>query len=600
MARGRRVPAALAAAAAFAVAASAGALPSLNVMRVDSLSRVYPDRTPEPAAYARPISVPRGTSVSFVFAAMMAPGQVCTISVSPPEQADGTDLVGQSTLYGLLPVHVEANTNLPGRVAPGSPPPPEWRSALVRPAPFDVAEVLAPAGKLDLSDGQWHAALVDVAVASDCPPGRYSGRLVLRAKQVAHELPFSLEVRPTVLDGYPALDYLLALLPHPDLLTSRAAPDWWSEEHWKLLEITGRRLRAVGQTHMLTPLVNYEQPLIRVVRDEEGQIGFDFTRFDRWMRLFLGLGFRRMVGQQIALLPAGRPPDGVYVLDKATRKRELLCDPAQPEALEQWLSFIPVFYRALKAHLDANGWTASYVQQQLDEPKDASVYRRLSDTLRSVMPGVPAMDAINESPSTLSPLVDMQVFAVTVLAAEQALAADRNRQGLANWVFTGAVPPPPLPNRHLDEWLTNSRLYPWMAFGLSAQGYACYGGNSYRGVNPYRASIGPLPDGSQNPGLPPGENWMLYPGPDGPRLSLRMLAFRDGLVDHSLLSLVAARDPTRAYDILTGLTRSPTDYDINPAHFHDARARMLDFLEAPVESVPAEPGVEAAGPAPAG
>jgi len=578
------------------MAACAEALPSLNVIRVDSLSRVYPDRTPTPAAYAQPVSVPRGASVSFVFAAMMTPGQICALSVSPPRQEDGTGIVAQSALYEVLPVHIEANTNVPNRDTPASPPPPDWMQALVRPAPFDVAEVLVPADRLDLSDGLWHAALVDVFVAPDCPPGRYTGHMALRANHVARELPFTLDVRATCLEDYPALDYLLEIRPDPDLLTTRAAPDWWSEEHWRLLEITGRRLRAAGQTHMLTPLVNYEQPLIRVARDENGQFAFDFARFDRWMRLFLGLGFRKMVGQPIALLPAGEAPDGTYVIDKLTRKRERLCDPAQPEALERWLSFIPVFYKALKAHLDAHGWTGVYIQQQLGEPKDAGVYGLLSEMLRSNMPGVPAMDAINESPAALSPLVDVQVFAVTVLAAEQALAADRHRQGLANWLFTGAVPLPPFPNRHLDEPLANSRLYPWMAFGLGAQGYVCYGGNAYRGANPYRTSIGPRPDSPRGASFGPGEDWMLYPGPDGPRLSLRMLAFRDGLVDHSLLCAVAERDPRRAYDILTGLTRSPSDYDTDPARFHDARKRMLDFLEAsgPPSSTEPEDGAPVA------
>lgn len=596
MARCDSMRAVLAPAAVLLVAVCAEALPSLNVMRVDSLSRVYPDRTPAPAAYTRPISVPRGSSVPFVFAAMMSPGQVCALSVSPPEQADGTAMIGQSTLYELVSVHVEANTSVPGRTAPGSPPPPEWRGALVRPAPFDVAEVLVPTEKLDLSDGLWHAALVDVSVAPECPPGRYTGRLALRTKQVAHELPFSLDVRATLLEGYPVLDYLLEIRPDPDLLTVRAAPDWWSEEHWRLLEITGRRLRAAGQTHMPTPLINHEQPLIRVVRDEDGQFGFDFARFDRWMRLFLGLGFRKMVGHPIALLPAGEAPDGVYVVDKTSRKRQRLCDPAQPEALEQWLSFIPVFYRALKAHLDANGWTGSYIQQ-LGEPTDIGVYRRLSEMLRACMPGVPAMDATNDSAAEFSPLIDMQVFAVPVLAAEQGLAADRRRQGFANWFFTGVIPLPPLPNRHLDEPLTNSRLYPWMAFGLGAQGYACYEGNAYCVAAPYRASIAPRPDGLRDASHGPGGDWMLYPGPDGPRLSLRMLAFRDGLVDHSLLCLVAQRDPRRAYGILTGLTRSPADYETDPARFHDARTRMLDFLEPAAPPTPGEPGNEARAPA---
>jgi hypothetical protein len=551
--------------------------PLLSAVRVDVLERVFPDMPPEAAAYTDPISVPRGGSAAFQFAVRARADAECTMTVRPVQREDGLALAGSVATYQLLPVHVEANNNGGSKTSPSSVPPESWMREFVRKAPFDVAEVLVEAERLELRDGVMHAALVEVRVARDAEPGSYEGALRLQAGEASAEVPFSLRVHGTVLPEDAALHSTHWFWPEPENLTNGERPEWWSERHWALVENSGRQLRAFGQDTIFTPLVEYEEPLIQTVREEDGSYSFDYERFDRWVELFDGLGFRYFAGHHIATLPEQWVYRGVFVTDRQTGRKERLV--ARGGANEEWLEFIPIFYRSLYGHLQEKGLTERYLQHQLDEPKDGELYRRLAALARTHMPGVQTIDAINSAPREYSPLVDVQVFALTILAREQELAEQRRAQGQSVWLYHCCSPYPPHPNRHLDERLCDSRLYPWLAYLLGAEGYLYWGANIYRGADPYKTSIGPVPSGSQDPGHPPGDNWFFYPGPDGLRASLRMVAFRDGLVDYTLLSMLAERDSKRADEIMGGIARTIADYEREPEAYHRARAMLLMALD---------------------
>ncbi len=97
---------------------------------------------------------------------------------------------------------------------------------------------------------------------------------------------------------------------------------------------------------------------------------------------------------------------------------------------------------------------------------------------------------------------------------------------------------------------------------------------------PYTRSIGPTGEGKGYPGHCPGDNWLLYPGPDGLRGSLRMTAFREGMLDHALPSVLARRRPEAAEALLKRVVRSLVEYSTKPEDYHALRAETLDLLDA--------------------
>ncbi len=293
------------------------------------------------------------------------------------------------------------------------------------------------------------------------------------------------------------------------------------------------------------------------------------------METFLRLGFKRLAGQHIVNLPGSR---GIIAIDRASGKKEVLF--AGPEQQQVWMQFVPLFFESLHQHLQEKGWVDHYVQHLYDEPQDLATYKSLAGLLRKHMPGVHSIDAVKTRPE-YSPFVDIHVFDIFLIYPHaQRLAEERKSRGQEVWLYHCCSPYPPYPNRHLDERLSDSRLYPWLCYLLNADGYLYWAANMYRGADPYKSSIGPLPNGSQDPGHPPGDNWMFYPGPDGLRGSTRMVAFREGLLDHTLLSMLARRDKAKADGIMNEIARDTLDYAKDPTAFHAARKALLRALDA--------------------
>ena len=115
---------------------------------------------------------------------------------------------------------------------------------------------------------------------------------------------------------------------------------------------------------------------------------------------------------------------------------------------------------------------------------------------------------------------------------------------------------------------------------MNADGYVFIARvNLYRGADEYKTSLGPFPNGSQDPGHPPGDAWFYYRGPDGLRPSMRIVAFRSGLIDHTLLGMLAEKDERVAEELVQEIVPSATGYQTDPAAYHAARRRILAALD---------------------
>ena len=552
------------------IATTTHAQPTL--LHVDALDRIYPDRPATALVDPTPLSTPRGSAVPLQFAAKSPTNLPCHITLGPIQRQDGTTLAANTTTYHLLPAHVEGNTQGSMKNRPGGPVPDGWMKSLVRAAPFDTAEVLVEADKIDLAADRWHAMLLDLEIAADASPGLYTGSFELHSEKTTTSVPFSIQVHNTVLPPTPTLHSVHWLWPMPENLTSEEPPAWWGQRHWELIRNSGRQLRRFGDDTVLTPLINGRDPLIPVTRTEQGTYEFDFNRFDRWVQTFLDLGFTTFAGRHVVYMASD-----VWVQNQATGKQEPLLK--NPKDQQAWLEFLAVFYQSLASHLKERGWTDRYIQHQYDEPRDADRYERLAAVARANMPGVRTIDAINSRPQVFSPLVDIHVFNLITLLKNADLAHQRRANQKAVWLYHCTSPYPPYPNRHLDRPLAECRLWPWICHKLQADGFLYWAANHYRGADEYKTSLGPFPNGSQNPGHPPGDAWFYYRGPDGLRPSMRILAFRTGLIDHALLTMLAKKDKELVMQITNTLVPSATEYETRPAPYHTARRQLLTALD---------------------
>ncbi|MBT3380025.1 MAG: DUF4091 domain-containing protein [Lentisphaerae bacterium] len=542
----------------------------LNVVMADCLDTVFPDRLAQPSRFAGSLHAARGGSASWQFVVHSPAAGPARVVAKPFITDAGKALLGEIHVSAVRPVPVEANTNGGSRTAIGRRPPEAWLRQFIREAPFEVAEVIAERGDVELEAGRCQAVLVTADVDRKATPGIYRSSVRVSTTSGHVSRPIELRVHRTQLPEQPSLNVTYWLSPDPKDLGSGPPPAWWSEEHWRLIENTARTLRWFGQDCIFTPTIKGKHPLVETTRLEDGSYEFDFARFDRWMNTFLRLGFSQFHGHHVVQWGA------VYGTDAAKGTRGVLVSSGKPP---EFLPFLEAFYRALGTHLERNQWTHRYLQHQIDETDDVDRYRVLTDLLRSCLPGVRTIDAINKRPEEMTKMVDVSVLAVVYLQRRASLIAERRKTGKTTWFYNCCSPPPPYPNRHLDETLTNSRLYPWIAYRFGVDGYLNWGANIFRGADPYRTSVGPVPNGSQDPGHPPGDNWHFYPTPDGLVGGMRMMAFRDGLQDHALLTLLAARDSDQADAVARRMIRTLVRYERQPEAFHKVRAEILEALD---------------------
>jgi len=457
-----------------------------------------------------------------------------------------------------------------------------------------VYEVITSAAEVNVDGREVHAAVVRVDVGRDAKPGLYTGTFeVKQDKGPAIKVPFSFRVSPVLLPEKRIFDSVHWLWAHPENLTNGQVPEWWSEEHWKLLAAAGATLHDYGDSVLYTPLIIGEHPLITVTSSGDGKWEFDFSRFDRWMETFRKVGYEKFIGYHIAggnhpKPPGGKPWDMVMVAETATAGTTPL-----NITMDAYLAdFLPQFFTQLNARLDARGWKQGYIQAITDEPLAEAVpqYARVKEVILKHLPGVGTTDAYHRSFDEYSALSDYPAFwfGYVYLPQWKDMAAKRRAEGKTTWIYHACSPGPPHPNRHLDDPLVLSRIMPWIADYCKATGLLHWGANGYRGANPYITSVGPLPDGSTTPGHPPGDNWMFYPTPEGLVGSLRMTALQQGIQDFELLAQLRAKNPEEA-DRIAGKIISimildygnkniQSEFSRDPADYLTARRILLEEL----------------------
>jgi hypothetical protein len=342
---------------------------------------------------------------------------------------------------------------------------------------------------------------------------------------------------------------------------------------------------------MYTPLINSKHPLIQVVRSKDGKFTFDYSRFDRWAETFYGLGFKYLAGHHLT-----QQNKRLYVKSEVTGKLERF----SPET--DWFGFLDVFLKDFNNHLKEKGIQDRYLQFIYDEPavNKIDVYRKYADIFKRCMPETKSIDAINSKPELFDELVDIVVFNFAGICTRQKLVEQREKEQLAVWLYHCTSPYPPYPNRQLDRQLTECRLWPWLCNKFNATGFLFWAANLYRGVpDEYKTSLGPLPNGSQNPGHPPGDAWFYYRTASGLISSLRIVSFREGMTDATLWEMLQKVKPEAAAafmnklifpEITQGLRKPWSEYlkladsaspgyETAPEKYHQVRAGMLEILD---------------------
>lgn len=558
-------------------------------------SPVYVDIFPENVPFAQPIYTPRGNTVFF---RLDIQGLVSDKIVFSPggfvRYGDNGNISLNVTVNKLIPVHIEGNTQGSKCNYPGGAVPENWLPYLVRKAPFNLFEAVdeTVCTEVNLDAGEHAGFIVSVKIPSDADPGLYQSELRLEEVDSKHVslLPFMIQIGSTILPDQFEISSTHWLWPEPENLTSGKVPEYWSEEHWTLLKNSGKSLFACGDNTVYTPLIFGSVPLIQTVKVNDNTYEFDFSGLERWISTFRQIGFDYFTGHHLInrLLP-------LYIKD-AQSGQTLRIKLLTPEYRNVITAFLPQLYRELQKL----GLEDRYFQYQKDEPqpKEYDDYVIYAGIKQKELPGIKSIDAITGKYS--EQYFDLTDIHVVNLYGASCLGEKVISHPGKYWLYCCTSPYPPLPNRHLDSFPVENRLWPMITVDLGMNGFLNWAANVYRGADEYKTSLGPLPNGTQSPGHPPGDAWFFYRGPKGLRPGVRMLNYRDGMVDATLFKLLQQKDPEAAHQIVSRViykellqsfelgfpqkiaaAKAGRGYSVDPGQYNELRGRLLEKLDNP-------------------
>ncbi|MFB9329209.1 DUF4091 domain-containing protein [Paenibacillus aurantiacus] len=453
-----------------------------------------------------------------------------------------------------------------------------------RPAPFRVYDVLVPVGsEFARPDGDTLGLYVSWAIPIDLAPGDYHGTLTLSCGDDTLNYDVSLYIYEAVI---PHRETLHTTNWHSNRnIASYHGLDEWSEDHWAMIRQYGEAMRRARQTHFIVGM-----DLIEVTRDG-ARYAFDFVRAKRYIELFLSLGFSWIEGGHLANRTGWSEPTFVLTYDRDIGA-------TQPEGFAFLAQFLPAWH----GFLSENGWLDCIVQHVADEPiaESAADFRILCGIIRKLLPGVPLIEAIIEP--HIEGAVDIWVPTNKGYDDHRAYFESLQQFGETFWFYTCWNPGGYYLNRFLDISLLKTRYLHWGNYKYGLAGYLHWGFNHYlNGQDPFELTCPLLAPDVHAKRVPPGDTHIVYPGADGPLISMRLEAMRAGCEDYELFRQLSEADKALADAICGEGMSSFTEVQADPDAFAALHLRLLEAVSGllPAEAslrAEAAAGAEIGGP----
>ncbi|WP_195573034.1 DUF4091 domain-containing protein [Paenibacillus sp. 1001270B_150601_E10] len=464
------------------------------------------------------------------------------------------------TLYQLLDVQVNENTDVDVSTVPVGTPAPAY---VTRQAPFRVYDALLPVYEHCTVETSTTAFYLCWHIPEETAAGRYQGEITLTVNKMARKLPVMIEVFSAAIPEKGRLSITNWYSIHN--IASRHQLELWSEKFWSMVEQYGKAMRRCRQTHFMVG-----SSFIDVVSNEDGQYSFDFSKAERLITMFLELGFTHIEGGHVARRINWEDP--TFVLSTNAD--------IQATSVEGY-AFLSQYLKAWRDWLASKGWLSLLVQHVADEPIEPSAadYRILTGIVRKWLPDIPLIDAVINT--SVAGAVDIWVPTNKEYELHQEAYENYRQLGDTLWFYTCWNPGGDYLNRFLDFPLLKTRYLHWGNYKYKLDGYLHWGLNYYfKDQDPFELTNPLLAPQVHNRRVPAGDTHLVYPGPEGPLLSMRLEAMRAGVEDYELLRSLEAYNAELADDILSSCMMSFKEVNTDPAAFDKAYRRLLESLSA--------------------
>lgn len=421
---------------------------------------------------------------------------------------------------------------------------------------------------------------VSIAVPEDHPGGTETVRLsVMQDRRPLGSYPVELTIPGVPLAPLAERPFTLDLWWHPDAIAQTLGLETFSEEHWIACRPYLEDLAAHGQD--VVNIVVVDDPWLiedpadgSIVPQTEfsyrslvdwtwdgTEFGFDLTQFDRSVQeheragitgpihLFAMLQFR--LGQRLTY--------------RDTRSGEEVTEEIElggARYREAWGAFLG----ALHEHLVDKDWWDRVALAFDERPKDLmdAVFEVIADVAPQ-WEGRISLAANSLEEADIAHSISFNHSFLADVPAE--LIAARLERGEPTLFYT--FYDPVRPNTVTASPPMSSRMLGWEVARYGLDGYLRWTYNSW--------PTDVLEHPSHRYGQ--GDEYIIYPGTDGPISSLRWESLRDGLDDAEIFRLLREQDAARAEELLSGIAADDADTPEAWAAMADIREQALRELE---------------------
>ena len=389
------------------------------------------------------------------------------------------------------------------------------------------ADVLDNADVSDMNAGTVLPLWITVDVPASATSGFYNIELTIKARGVkAQKLSMELEVLDCVLPPSSEWSYFLDLWQHPAAVARIEGLEMWSDAHFAALLTYMKPLAKIGQK-VITATLNKDPwnnqcydpyaDMIVWTHNANASWNYDYTVFDRWVELMMGLGINRAI-DCYSLLPWNNE---IHYRDASTGQVvNVKADPGTDVFDELWTSFLTDFTE----HLRKKGWLER-TNIALDERSPEETNKALN-LLRRVAPELGIAMADNKG--SYANYQDVDIMSVKVWdRVPQDFIDKRREKGLITTYYVCCSDS--FPNMFTFSAPAEGIYAGWYAAACDYDGFLRWAYNSW--------VEDPLKD-SRFRRWPAGDSYIIYPGF---RSSIRFECLMEGIQDFEKIKIIRSK-----------------------------------------------------------
>ncbi|MER7690326.1 glycoside hydrolase domain-containing protein [Streptomyces sp. NPDC097610] len=412
-------------------------------------------------------------------------------------------------------------------------------------------------------------------------PGAYTGTVRVTADdgtRVAY--PLSVQVADAAVPDPKDYGFFLDVWAQPETMARGSGVELWSDRHWMLIEAYDKDLASRGQKVINTTVVDnpwHHQWSLGTRQSQTAtpyssmvawkwngsRFSFDFSRWDKYVRTALKAG----LGPDIGAFSMLAFQDGEHLTYTDTRTGKTVYENVDLGG-DRWRAAWGAFLPAFEQHAKAKGWL-DHTWLSFDErPVDTMTV--VKNFVHEVAPAFDDRISVAGSINTESIASDLSVDwgGIDQLTAEK--AEERRKAGKITTFYVYGSPAHP--NTLSYSPAVEARMIPWISAQRHLDGFLRWSYNSWTS-DPFTQ---PVYIFSQ------GDEYLVYPGKNGPMSSIRWEQLKEGIEDFELVSELRKKrgggDSTALTEALTTATRELDGRTKNVSDIETARAAVVKEL----------------------